>query len=51
MLLVAILMECERTGVWPARVALVLIALLPKNDGGYRPIGLLPTPPQGVDAS
>ena len=43
LLLVAILMECERTGEWPAGVALVLIALLPKTDGGFRPIGLLPT--------
>ena len=46
LLLVMILMECERTGVWPAGIALVLIALLPKPDGGFRPIGLLPTPPR-----
>ena len=46
LLLVAILMECENTGEWPSGVALVLIALLPKPDGGYRPIGLLPTPPR-----
>ena len=41
LLLVAIILECERTGEWPTGVALVLIALLPKPDGGYRPIGLL----------
>ena len=46
LLLVTILMECERTGEWPAGVALVLIALLPKTDGGFRPIGLLPSPPR-----
>ena len=44
LLLVTILMQCEQTGDWPAGVALVLIALLPKPDGGFRPIGLLPTP-------
>ena len=45
-MLVVILLECERTGVWPSGAALVLIALLPKADGGFRPIGLLPTPPR-----
>ena len=39
LLLVTILMQCEQTGEWPAGVALVLIALLPKTDGGFRPIG------------
>ena len=42
-LLVAILIECERAGKWPAGIGIVLTALLPKPDGGYRPIGLLPT--------
>ena len=42
LLLVTILMECERTGEWPAGVALVLIALLPKPDGGFRPLGCYP---------
>ena len=46
LLLVAILLECERTGEWPAGIALVVIALLPKTDGGFRPIGLLPSPPR-----
>ena len=46
LLLVTILMECEKTGEWPAGVALVLIALLPKTDGTFRAIGLLPSPPR-----
>lgn len=46
LLLVAILIECGKTGKWPAGIALVLIALLPKSDGGFRPIGTLPTPPR-----
>ena len=46
LLLVTILFESERTGKWPAGIGIVLIALLPKPDGGYRPIGLLPTEPR-----
>ena len=42
-LLIMILLECERTGCWSAGVGLVLIALLEKSEGGFRPIGLLPT--------
>ena len=30
-------------GAWPAVLNLVLVVLLPKSDGGRRPIGLLPT--------
>ena len=45
-MLAVTLLECERTGVWPEGVALVLIALLPKTDGGFRPIGLMPGPPR-----
>ena len=33
----------EVQGTWPEVVKLVLIVLLPKRDGGRRPIGLLPT--------
>ena len=36
------MMECEKTGTWPKGVGLVLIALLVKSDGGFRPIGLIP---------
>jgi hypothetical protein len=35
-----ILRACERKGTWPASVFAVLIVLLPKPDGGRRPIGL-----------
>ena len=42
--LAAILMACERTGCWPIDLWVVLIVLLPKPDGGLRPIGLFPTP-------
>ena len=41
-LLVQILVDCEKQGTWPQAVPLVLIALLPKSDGGCRPIGLIP---------
>ena len=33
----------ERFGDWATVLDLVLIVLLPKNDGGDRPIGLFPT--------
>ena len=33
----------ERLGSWPTVFNLVLIVLLPKPDGGMRPIGLFPT--------
>ena len=45
-LLVRIMVQCELAGTWPAMVALVLIALLPKPEGGYRPIGLIPFLPR-----
>ena len=38
----AVFMMCEDEGDWPRAVALVIIALLPKTDGGFRPIGLMP---------
>ncbi len=41
-----LLMACERIGKWPRAVALVVIALLPKPDGGRRPIGLFPLLPR-----
>lgn len=37
---------CEAAGRWPEVVQLVIIVLLAKADGGYRPIGLLPTLPR-----
>ena len=36
------LLHCEKTGKWPEQVRVCIIVLLPKADGGYRPIGLLP---------
>ena len=36
----------KRTGKWPEAAELVLIALLPKAEGGYRAIGLLPFLPR-----
>jgi len=38
--LALLLMAFEHVGEWPSAVALVLVVLLPKNDGGRRPIGL-----------
>ena len=41
--LCAVLMATELLGAWPKRLWLVLIVLLPKPDGGRRPIGLFPS--------
>ena len=41
--LVKLLMAAEAIGQWPRSLALVVIAMLPKSDGGMRPIGLFPT--------
>ena len=40
--LAAVIYHCEVTGVWPGAVDIVIIALIPKSDGGLRPIGLMP---------
>ena len=45
-LLVRVLMICEEEGEWPEAVELIIIALLPKTDGGFRPIGLIPFLPR-----
>ncbi len=39
---IGLFMDAERRGEWPSSMALVTIVLLPKGDGGYRPIGLFP---------
>ncbi len=44
--LLRILSACECQGEWPRAVAFVVIALLPKPDGGRRPIGLFPWMPR-----
>ena len=41
--LIKILHLTEKEGRWPAELNLVMIVLLPKPDGGSRPIGLFPT--------
>ena len=41
--LARLLNKCEEQGRWPEACELVLIVLLPKPDGGRRPIGLFPT--------
>ena len=38
--------RAEMTGQWPAAAELILIALLPKAEGGFRAIGLLPLLPR-----
>ena len=45
-LLVRVLLICEEEGEWPEAVALIIIALLPKTDGGFRPTGLIPFLPR-----
>eukprot|EP00973_Karenia_brevis_P061595 8565581-Karenia_brevis.AAC.1 len=46
MALLRLLFVCECRGSWPKAVALVVIVLLAKPDGGRRPIGLLPLLPR-----
>ena len=41
-MLVRVLLRAERTGKWPSMVGIVVIVLIPKDDGTFRPIGLLP---------
>lgn len=41
-MLINVLLRAERCGRWPNMVGVVIIVLLPRDDGGFRPIGLLP---------
>jgi hypothetical protein len=41
--LIRIFILCELLGDWPSAIGVVIICLLPKPDGGRRPIGLLPS--------
>eukprot|EP00969_Alexandrium_andersonii_P080223 3535368-Alexandrium_andersonii.AAC.1 len=41
--LIRLLVCCERLGAWPQSIGCIIIVLLPKPDGGRRPIGLLPS--------
>ena len=43
LMLVQIFLAAEAIGAWSSALDLVLIVLLPKPDGGLRPIGLFPT--------
>ena len=39
----ATLLWClERRGIWPWQISEIIVAQIPKGDGGRRPIGLLP---------
>ena len=42
----ALLEQCERLGTWPKGVGLVVVVLLPRAEGGFRPIGLIPNTPR-----
>jgi hypothetical protein len=41
--LLRVLVLAEIIGAWPSCIGCLLVVLLPKPDGGLRPIGLLPT--------
>ncbi len=38
-----VMMACESVGYIPRAIALVIVRMIPKKDGGRRPIGLLPS--------
>ncbi len=38
-----VMMACEAVGYIPKAIALILVRMIPKRDGGRRPIGLLPS--------
>ena len=38
--------EAEKSGAWHKQVGAVIIVLIPKGDGTYRPIGLIPWMPR-----
>lgn len=42
--LIRILIIVECLGLWPTGIGVVIIFLIPKSDGGRRPIGLMPSP-------
>ena len=43
---IALMIQCERHGCWSVKVGCVIVVLLPKPDGGFRPIGLIPCLPR-----
>ncbi len=40
--LITLMMTAEATGTWPENIGFVSVVLLPRPDGGFRPIGLFP---------
>lgn len=42
MWIVRLQLHSEMEGRWPDSVGISIIVLIPKSEGGYRPIGLLP---------
>ena len=44
--LLKFLIRCEAVGEWPVVIELVILCVLPKPEGGFRPIGLLPILPR-----
>ena len=42
----ALMLKCERHDLWLVNVGVVVVVLLPKGDGTFRPIGLLPHLPR-----
>ena len=43
---IPLLLKCERSGIRSVQVGIVVVVLLPKPDGGFRPIGLPPHLPR-----
>ncbi len=41
--IIDVFMKVERLGRWPEQLMLVLMHLIPKSDGGRRPIGIIPS--------
>ena len=44
--IIQLLSLCESAGRWPVAVQMVIVVLLAKADGGFRPIGLIPALPR-----
>ena len=42
-LFISVLLSAELMGQWPSCIGVILVVLLPKADGGRRPIGLFPS--------
>ena len=41
--IICMLAMAEKLGRWPESIGVILVVLIPKSDGGRRPIGLFPT--------